>query len=603
MFIRSTIKIDPKSKKKYCSYQLVESYRTENGPRQRILLTIDNTTDFTAEERKLLANRIEEICSGVENFLLPPLHIEELAHAFAKQLIQKKNQEKEIKEPVKKQFIAIDINNVQHESARSVGLEHICLETIKVLNFHKLFRSLDFSERQIEVTLGVIIARLAGCGSELESYQWLKNKTALEELLETDFSRLSKNSLYEVSDLLIKHKQKIETHLHDTETKLFNLDNTIVLYDLTNTYFEGRAEGIKKARKGRSKEKRSGSPLVTLGLALNTAGFPLRSDIFEGNISEPRTLKEIIENLNSNATNKPIIVLDAGIATEKNRQWLRENHYSYLVCSKNKTEFPNELSFAVVNERKGKTIKAARIDDPEGIETILVCHSQEKEESEIHWQQEIQKKFEKELVYLNEGLCKKRRMKNYQAICEKIGRLKNSYSRISQYYKIHVETDADKIKATKILWEIDENAIKTRFSGHYCLRAYGLDWSDSRLWHTYVMLTRVEDAFRCLKSEIGLRPIYHQKDDRVDAHLFITLLGYHIIQVIQYNLRQSDINISWERIRKEMATQVRVTTAMTTEKGKLFRVRGTTNPEPMHQAIYRALQINQKPSKTVTSFY
>jgi transposase len=603
MFIRSTSKTDLKTSKKYCSYQLVESYRTENGPRQRIILTIDNATTFTPEERKLLANRIEEICSGIDSFILLPLHIEELAHSFAKQVIQNKNKKNETKEPEQKQFISIDIKNLQHERARSVGLEHICFETINKLGLEKLFQNLDFTDRQIEVIIGVIIARLAGCGSELESYQWLKDKTALEELLNTDYSRLSKNTVYEASDLLIKHKEKIESHLIDTETQLFNLDNTIVLYDLTNTYFEGRAEGVEKAKQGRSKEKRSGSPLVTLGLALNTSGFPLKSDIFEGNISEPATLKQVIQNLNNNGTKNPIVVLDAGIATEKNREWLRENHYSYLVCSKNKTEFSNDLSFEVVNKRNGKTVKAARIDDPEGIETILVCHSEEKEASEVHWQKATQKKFEKELIYLNDGLCKKGRMKNYQKVCEKIGRLKNSYSRISQYYKIHVETDVDKLQATKIIWEIDQDSINTRFSGHYCLRAYGLDWSDSRLWHTYVMLTRVEDAFRCLKSEIGLRPIYHQKDSRVDGHLFITLLSYHIIQVIQHKLRQCDIHMSWSRIRKEMATQVRVTTAMTTEKGELLRVRGTTNPEPMHQAIYKALQLSYKPSKTVTSFY
>lgn len=603
MFIRSTQKIDPTSKKKYCSYQLVESYRTEKGPRQRIILTIDNTTDFTLEERKLLANRIEEICSGTQNFISLPLHIEELAHIFAKQVIQKKNHQTEIKETPQKQYVGIDINSIQHESARSVGLEHICLETIKTLGLQKLFQSLGFTNRQIEVIIGVLIARLAGCGSELESYQWLKNKTALEELLETDFSRLSKKIIYEASDLLIKHKQKIESHLTDTETKLFNLDNTIVLYDLTNTYFEGRVEDNTKAKKGHSKENKSGSPLVTLGLALNTAGFPLRSDIFAGNISEPSTLKEVIGNLNHNNVTQPIIVLDAGIATEQNRQWLRENQYSYIVCSKNKTEFANELSFAVVNERNGKTIKAARVDDPMGIETILVCHSQEKEESEVYWQKTTQKKFEDELIHLNDGLCKKRRMKKYQSVCEKIGRLKNRYSRISQYYKIHVEADVDKQNATRIVWELDENAVTSRFSGLYCLRAYGLDWTDSRLWHTYVMLTRVEDAFRCLKSEIGLRPIYHQKEGRVDGHLFITLLSYHIIQVIQHSLRQSNIHINWTRIRKEMATQVRVTTAITTDKGKLLRVRGTTNPEPMHQAIYKALQLSQKPFKTVTSLY
>jgi transposase len=211
--------------------------------------------------------------------------------------------------------------------------------------------------------------------------------------------------------------------------------------------------------------------------------------------------------------------------------------------------------------------------------------------------------LEDELAYLNDGLTKKRRLKNYQAVCEKIGRLKNQYSRIAQYYKLDVEADSTKLNATKITWNVNEDAVIARFSGNYCLRAYGLDWTDNRLWHTYVMLTRVEDAFKCLKSEVGIRPIYHQIDRRVDGHIFITLMAYHIIQVILYSLRSAGIYTSWKRIREEMRTQVRVTTSMMTKNGKLLRVRGTTLSEPMHQVVYSALQVAQKPLKTISSYF
>ena len=605
MFIRTTQKVDRKTSKEYTSYQLVESYRTEKGPRQRILLTICNAITLTPEERKQLANRIEELCIGAQNFISVPLHIEEFAHVFAKQLINGKIREQKEKSTNdnERKFVSIDINNIQHENPRSIGLEHICLETIRKLNLNKILSDLGFTTRQIEVIFGVIIARLAGCGSELEAHQWLQNKTALEELLETDFSQLSKKTVYSASDLLLRKKNQIEKHLADREAELFNLDSTIVLYDLTNTYFEGRSERIGKAKKGRSKEKRYSNPLVTLGLALNSEGFPLNSDIFEGNISEPSTLKQIIHNLNRAATQKPIIVLDAGIATNENIHWLREHNYPYIVCSKHKFDIPEELSFEVVSKKNDKIVKAARIDDPEGKETILVCHSESKEESEIDWQKTTQKKFEDELVSLNEGLSKKGRMKGYQRICEKIGRLKNNYCRIAQYYKINVETDSQKLNATNIHWEIDEKAIIKRFSGNYCLRSYGLDWDDNKLWHTYIMLTRVEEAFRCLKNDIGLRPIYHQIDRRVDGHIFITLLSYHIMQVIQHSLRQKEIYISWKRIREEMRTQVRVTTSAPTKEEQLLRVRGTTSPVPIHQKIYKALNLTQKPIKTKFSYH
>lgn len=601
MFIRSTFKKDTKTNKKYFSYQLVESYRTEKGPRQRIHLTISNAIELSKEERKLLANRIEEKISGITTLLPPPSHIEELAHHFAIQLIDKRAKE-EINKKItddksSPEYVSVDINSVQHELARSVGIEHICLETARRLGLDKLFLQLGLTERQTHVALGVIVARLAGCGSELETYRWLQNSSAFDELLGTEFSQLSKKIVYESSDLLIRNKDLIEKHLLKCETELFNLDNTIVLYDLTNTYFEGRANGVIKAKKGHSKEKKRGSPLVTLGLSLNSAGFPLKSDIYEGNISEPKTLKEIVNNLNGPSSSKPVVVLDAGIATNENIDWLRASGYAYIVCSKQKKNLPIDLSFETVCERSNNTVKAARIEDSENQETVLVCHSEMKEQSDLDWQKTTQKKFEEELIKLKNGLSLKGRMKGYQKVCEKIGRLKKSYSRIGQYYKIDVQPDDEGVNAVTIDWEVNSDAIEKRFSGNYFLRSYGLDWDDKTLWDTYIMLTRVEHAFRCLKNDIGLRPIFHKIDRRVDGHIFITLLAYHIMQTIQHQLRDKHIHLDWKRIRQEMGSQVRVTTSAKTKEGKLLRIRNTTNPEPFHQQIYSALRLSQRPGK------
>lgn len=607
MFIRSTLKIDSKTKKRYFSYQLVESYRTEKGPRQRILLTISNGLELTREERKLLANRIEEKVAGVKALLQPPANIEELAHQFAIQLIDKRSKEGKInKIPTDKpspEYISIDINSVQHELARSVGIEHICFETARQLGFDKLLLQLGLTKRQMQLAIGVIVARLAGCGSELETYRWLRNSSALDELLETDFSQLSKKVVYETSDLLIKRKNMIEKHLSERETALFDLDNTIVLYDLTNTYFEGKANGIEKAKKGRSKEKRNGNLLVTLGLSLNSVGFPLKSDIYEGNVSEPKTLKEIIDNLNHSFSNRPVIVLDAGIATKENIEWLRENGYAYIVCSRQKQEIAEDLSFDVVSEKANNTVKAARIESPDDQETVLVCHSEMKEQNELDWQKTTRKIFEEELIRLNNGLSIKGRMKGYQRICEKIGSLKKRYSRIGQYFKINVQPDDKGINAVKIEWEVNSQAIEKRFSGNYCLRAYGLDWDDKMLWNTYIMLTRVEHAFRCLKNDVGLRPIYHKIDRRVDGHIFITLLSYHVMQTIQYQLREKDIHIDWRRLRQELSTQVRVTTTAKTKAGDLLRIRSTTNPEPCQQQVYKALGLKSKAGKKRISIH
>jgi transposase len=605
MFIRKTKKIDKKTKKEYYIYQLVKSYRTEIGPRQKILLNLGTELCFLSEsDRKQLANRIEEILSGIKTFFETPLEIEKLAKTFSKQVLRKEalvEEKKTILNKEEQEFHSIDINSLEHEQAKTVGLEHIAYETYKKLQIEKKLIEAGLTKRQIEILTGIIIGKLVKPGSELSTYNWLKKCSGIDELMGSDFNRLSLNMVYQASDNLLKHKDVLEEHLTNKEQNLFSLNNTIILYDLTNTFFEGRAEGIQKAKRGHSKERRNDAPLVTLGLVLNKFGFPIKSKILPGNISEPSTLQEAIEDLGNKTT--PIIVIDAGIATKKNLEFLREKKYKYIVSKRSRScETPSDVSLEVIKEKKDQVVKVGEKDDLDTGEKLIYCHSKACENKEIAMRSFLQKRFESSLKMAHEALFKKRGIKTYNKVLEKIGRLKERHNKISSNYKITVEASKDKKKAISITWKEISNKLKNRFQGAYILRTYGLDWNAKDLWETYMMLTKVEEGFRCLKSELGLRPVFHKIDRRVEGHLFITVIAYHIMQTVLYQLRSAGIFIRWEKLRCFMSTQVRVTTTMKTKDSKNLHFRSSTNPDSFHQEIYRALKLSQKPGKKTKVF-
>lgn len=600
MFIRKTQKIDPASKKKYFAYQLVESIRTERGPRQSILLNLGSELELSDEDRKFLANRIEEIISGTVSLFPFQEYIENLAQKYAKQIIRKNSILSTIPKTTEdRKYERVDLDSLEHENARTVGLEHICLETLRILDIPNKLLKQNFTERQVEIAIGLMIGRLAGYTSELETYNWLKNTSALDELLNTSFDSLSLTTVYKVGDLLLKSKDSLEAFLREKERTLFSLKNTLVLYDLTNTYFEGSAKLVEKAAKGRSKEKRSDCPLVTLGAVLNSHGFLLRSDIFSGNVSEPGTLEGILSQLEIDDTDKPVIVLDAGIATEYNVKWLREKHYSYIVCSRKRDQtIPEDLLLQIVSDKQGRKVEAASVRDVLTDELLLYCRSETLFQSELKWRSKAQERFEAGLKKLSDGLTKKNHTKSYQIILEKIGRLKARYKRISQFYTLDIQSDGKEGTAS-ISWKFCNEAADKKFNGGYCLRTHGLSLTDAKLWEIYIMLTKVEDAFRSMKSELGLRPIFHQKGSRVDGHLFITVLGYHVLHAVLWRLEQQGIGCRWDTLRKQMSTQIRVTSSFSNDKGQRIHLRSTTRPESHHQVIYTALDLDSIPGRKV----
>jgi hypothetical protein len=225
------------------------------------------------------------------------------------------------------------------------------------------------------LAIGVIAARLIAPGSERSAHVWLQDVTALDDLLGADFVNLSRDRVYKTADMLLRRRSEIEAHLRGREQSLFQLRETLILYDLTNTFFEGTGKYNGKAHFGHSREKRTDCPLVTLGLVLDAGGFPKRSGVFDGNVSEAGTLEGMIAALSTACLLlKPLIVVDAGIGTQKNLDWFKEHGYGYLAVSrKRKIDVPSSLEMVTVREDKRRLIRAALINNPDAGEIELYC--------------------------------------------------------------------------------------------------------------------------------------------------------------------------------------------------------------------------------------
>lgn len=543
--------------------------------------------DFTVPEEKWkdLANRIEQIATGQTPLFLPKADIEEIALLYAKRIISYHGKE-EKKEP--SDYHTVDIDTMDHNDVRSVGAEHVIYETMKKLGLPDFLISLGFNRPALDCALGVIAAKLIAPSSDRATHIWLQNASSMDDLLGADFKDLSQDRVYKAADMLLKNKKKIEDHLRVKESSLFDLTESIILYDLTNTFFEGSGKYNDKACFGNSKEKRRDCPLVTLALVLDADGFPKRTEVFPGNVSEPGTLEKIISSLSPET--RPLIVVDAGIATEDNIAWLK-NYYDYIVVSRKK-KIDALPEMVTVREDNRRCIHAGIIRTDN--EATLICHSTDKEIKETGIQNRFEKRFEEELTKVHNTLNKKHGTKNYDKVLEKIGRLKERYKRIARRYEIAVEKNNN--LATSVTWQRKQ---EEHYPGMYTLRSNRTDFTEQEFFNIFSMLTDIEDAFRSMKSELGLRPVYHQKEHRTDGHLFIAVIAYHIMQTIRYSLKNKQISDSWSTIRKVLSTHVRITTTMKREDGRVIHIRKSSRPEPVHTRIYDALHLSHRPGKTI----
>jgi transposase len=455
---------------------------------------------------------------------------------------------------------------------------------------------------QIAAAVGDIIRRMACPGSELATHAWLQQRSGLGELMDFDFEAMDLNRLYRASDALYKHREALQDHLFDKAKSIFGFGfgETVTLYDLTSTYFEGIGAGVAKAKRGLSKESRSDCPLVpmdmTLAMVLDGSGFPRRSRVFAGNASEPATLAQMLSGLG--VPPSATVVMDAGIATEANLTWLRERGYHYVVVSRLRGREFDPAQATEVESAGGVQIKIHRKLDAQG-HALLYCHPPAGEQKDRAIDDTKAAGFEAVLAKLQDSLNKPRGTKDAAKIMERLGRARQRFARAAQHHEVELTKDDTGLLVQAITWTktIKPGSVAMH-PGVYCLRTTLVELDNATLWRTYTMLTNQESVFRSLNTDLGLRPVFHQVERRVEGHLFISVLAYHFVHVLRLRLKAQGIDDSWERLRQAMSTQQRVTAAMQRRDGRAVHVRKATLADEHHHKINTILGLSPNPVGT-----
>ena len=599
MFIRRTKTRQTTNGKSYYSHRLVRSERDGSKVRQRTILNLGRHFGVAQDDWPLLCQRLDQLLDAQHT--LVPLACSEIVEREAQRVLaQLLLRQREVRGETPETTLeadaiqAVDVESLELLRPRSVGVEHVGLWAMQQVGLIPLLAQLGLNGPQRAAVVGSIIGRMAVPGSERSTHRWLGQRSALGELLGCDFETMNLMQLYRASDLLMQHRAEIERQVFDQALDLFGLGTTVTLYDLTNTYFEGEAGGQPKARRGRSKEKRSDCPLLTLGLVLDGSGFVRRSEVFAGNVGESTTLKAMLDGLG--APPGALVVMDRGVATEANLSWLRQQRYRYLVVSRERKRQFDATQVTTIETASGQQVQLHKVVSEDATEVRLYCYSAARAAKEQGITQRFSERFERDLQKLADGLTRPRTRKGLDQLWQRIGRLKEKSHGVAQHYKIDLIADDSGNKAVALNWEKQPvNGTMQTHPGVYCLRSNETDWDEETLWRTYMMLTDLEAVFRSLKSELGLRPIFHHKQIRADGHLFITVLAYQLVQLIRRRLNKGDELACWHTLRQTLAGQQRVTASFRRPDGRALHVRKATQAEPDQRAIYDALGIDPSP--------
>ena len=488
MFIRRTQTRPRNSGEPYSTFRLVQSSRVGSAIKQSTLLNLGSHFDLPQAEWPALARHIDELLQGQQPLVEAALSDKALALAqrYAAQLIALRPsaaaltpaQAAAARPGEPERYQEVDLDSLEVVRPRSVGVEHAALSAMRQCGFEDKLGALGLNRAQIAAAVGAVVGRMAHPGSELATHTWLQRRSALGELMGFDFEAMELNRMYRASDVLHKHREALQDHLFAQARAIFGLGETVTLYDLTNTYFEGIAAGVNKAKRGHSKEKRSDCPLVTLAMVLDASGFPRRSRVFAGNASEPATLREMLTGLG--APSGATVVMDAGIATEANLTWLRAQGYEYVVVSRlRERQFDPALATEVQSAGQA-TIKIQRVQDEQG-HALLYCHSPAREQKDRAIDAAKTAGFEAVLLKLQAGLSKPRGTQDVAKIMERLGRAKQRYSRAAQHYQVELTKDDTGTLVRAITWTKRGRVPPKRIWQHVMRWASEID-SPRRVW-------------------------------------------------------------------------------------------------------------------------
>lgn len=506
----------------------------------------------------------------------------------------------------------VDVNTIRHTDAREVGAENVCLQAIRELQLDTFLRREGWSERKVNATLASLIVRTVYSPSEWASLRIHDENSAAMELLTGQFGDSpTQREVYAAAPSLYALKDKLERHLCSRTDSLFNLTNRVMLFDLTNFYFEGSKTNSEKAKFGRSKEKRSDARLLVLALAINTEGFIRYSSILAGNTADPESLPAMVEGIiaknpvSPNPGQKVMVVIDAGISTEKNLELLKERGYNYLCVSRTKlndyTLKEDGRSVTVFDSRK-RPITLAEVSHEAGGDFFLRVQSPSKAMTERSMNRQWRERLELELTKTRNALTARGGTKKYDKVVERVGRALGKYPSVSKYYQMeYVRSTGHPEQMADISWQIkiNEDEAEQRF-GTYFLRTNIEALDERSTWDYYNLIREIETSNRQLKTDLELRPIYHQKDDNSDAHLFFGLLSYWIVNTMRHKLKRNGITHYWTELKRILSTQKAVTTEADNALGEHVELRICSDPTDTAAELYRALGYNSLPFKRYT---
>ena len=580
-------------------YRLCESYRIDDTVRHQTILHLGTLEELPeTEQKKALALRIDELVklsyTGKQNlFGSSDTVIEALAQKFFA-VIQEKQR---LDIAAGKDFQRVDTDSIENKDIKETGTEWLCMQALDQLGISGFLASKQWSSEKIQLALTHIISRAAHPASELRTSQWIKENSAVCELTGYPVEKITKDKLYDISLSLYEVKDELEKHLSKRTNELFDLDDKIILYDLTNTYFEGAVRSSKIAKFGRSKEKRTDARLVVLAMVVNTEGFLKYSQIFEGNIADCSTLEKIIDELSertSLADRHPTVVLDAGIATEDNLELLKGKEFNYMCVSRSgmKQYIVDTTSQPIkICDKKGQPLVLQKVTVAGSTDNWLRVHSEAKALKESGMNSRFSQRFEEGLTQIKESLTKKKGVKKQDKVWERIGRLKAKYASMHKYYEIASEVDTKGV-VTSLTWKqkpVEKN------EGYYLLRTTLNQKDEKTQWTIYNTIREIEATFRTLKTDLDLRPIYHKTDKASMAHLHLGLLAYWVVSTIRHQLKQKEINNEWSDIVRIMNTQKIITTTMDNDYDQQIVIRQCSEPTEQVSKIYTALKYKHKP--------
>jgi transposase len=614
MFIRKTQR--NYKGKTYTNHLLVESVHTPKGPRQRTVCSLGDLSPRPREEWLKLAHKVEEALVGQGDLFEGAG--EEVQAIVAKVRAARKAGGRG--EAVSRAaadsgadgVIGVIQDRVEVRDCREAGTVHVGYAFWKRLGLESILAEAGLGARTRALACAMVLNRLAAPSSEHAMPDWIRS-TALGDLLGADFSSLAEDALYRTMDKVAPHREAIETALAAREGDLYNLDRTVFFYDLTSTYFEGMALGNPKAKRGYSRDKRPDCKQVVVGLAVNRDGFPLLHEVFEGNTQDRTTVERMLALFDARVglCQGQTVVVDRGMSYPENLDTIR-NHpkkLHYLVATRQSerdqflADFEDLEGFEEVFRepsptnpfQKKSTIRVKR-KRHEG-ETYVLCLSAERVAKDRAIREKQEGRLLEDLGKLKARIEAGRLVKPLK-IGEAMGRLKERYPRVARYYDLHYDEDEK-----NFAWAV--NAEKRRkaeeLDGSYLLRTDREDLSADEAWRTYILLTQAEDAFRDMKSPLVLRPVYHQVARRVDAHIFLSILAYHLLVAIEKTLLDHGAHTSWKTVRDALKTHQVCTVVLPTDSGDELHLRKGSTPEKPHRDIYRLLDVPEQiiePRKT-----